>query len=123
MDVRKGPNLKLTVLERLLVLRLLPRQGNLTTLRIVRELERELSFSEEEHAALQFVNHENGAVTWKALGDKEKDVELGEVAHRLVLEGLAAAEASGEQFPMGILDLCAKLGYSPKDDEADDPTH
>jgi len=117
MDVRKGSNLKLTVLERLLVLRLLPRQGNLTTLRIVRELERELSFSEEEHAALQFVNNENGAVTWKASGDKEKDVELGEVAHRLVLEGLAAAEASGEQFPIGVMSICEKFGYEPEDDD------
>ena len=108
------------MLERLLVLKLLPRHGNLTTLRIVRELERELSFSEEEHAALQFVNHENGAVTWKASDDKEKDVELGEVAHRLVLEGLAAAEASGEQFPMGILDLCAKFGYEQPAGESED---
>jgi len=103
------------VLERLLVLKLLPRHGNLTTLRIVRELERELSFSEEEHAALQFVNHENGSTTWNAKGDKEKDVEFGEVAQKLVLEELVAAEASGEQFPIGILSICEKFEYKPED--------
>ena len=109
MDVRKGPNLNLTVLERLLLLRVLPKQGNLTTLRIVRELERDLSFSEEEHAALQFVT-EGVSVRWKAENAIDKEVEFGPKARELVLAGLAELDKQ-EALTLDWLDLCDKFGY------------
>jgi len=44
--------MKLRTYERLLLLNVLPREGDLTMIRIVRQLREALSFTEEEHAAL-----------------------------------------------------------------------
>ena len=110
--------MKLTVLERLLLLRLLPRQGNLTTLRIVRDMERELGFSEEEHAALQFVNSDDGSMSWDREADEEKDVEFGDVAYGLVRKGLSQLDKA-EGLQMGHLTLCDKFGYEESDDAAE----
>lgn len=44
------------VTDRLMLLDILPREGDYTTLKIVRELRDELSFSEDEHQALKFEN-------------------------------------------------------------------
>ena len=112
--------LNLSVMDRLLLLRLLPRQGNLTTLRIVRDLERELSFSEGEHTALQFVNNEDGTMSWKREAGQGKDVEVGDVAVGLVHRALHDAEKSGEQFPIGVIDLCEKVGYEGIAGDAED---
>lgn len=43
-----------SVIERILLLSVLPREGNFQTLKILRELRENLSFSETENAALQF---------------------------------------------------------------------
>jgi len=44
--------MKLSVFERMILLNTLPAEGDLTTLKIVRGLRESLSFTEEEHAAL-----------------------------------------------------------------------
>jgi hypothetical protein len=107
----------LTVLERLLLLRILPRQGNLTTLRIVRDLERELSFDEGEHAALQFVNI-GDSVRWNNEADQGKDVEVGDVARELILKALREMDES-ETLTMDFLPLCDAFGYEGTDDAAE----
>ncbi len=58
--------MKLTVLERLLLLNLLPEAGNLTTIRIVRELRESLSFTEDEHEVLRFETLPGGNVRWRS---------------------------------------------------------
>lgn len=103
------------MLERLLLLRILPRQGNLTTLRIVRDLERELSFNEGEHAALQFVN-QGDAVKWNGEADKGKNVEFGDVAHELVRKALGEMDEA-EALTMDFLPLCDLFGYEGADDD------
>jgi len=108
----------LTVLERLVVLQLLPRRGDLTTLRIVRDLERDLSFSEEEHAALNF-RKEGTATRWNEGVVPDKEAEIGAVGQQLVVDGLMAAEQSGREFDISILELCDKLGYEGIDGDAD----
>jgi hypothetical protein len=105
-------------MDRLLLLRLLPRTGDLTTLRIVRDLERELSFSEEEHAALQFVN-EGNSMRWNQVADTGAAVEFGDVAVGLVHRALYDAETSREQFPIGVIDLCEKFNYEPPEEQVD----
>jgi hypothetical protein len=66
---------KLNVLERLLLLNLLPAEGDLTTIRIVRQLREELSFSEEEHAKLKFRTAGENQIRWEddVVDDKEFD--------------------------------------------------
>jgi len=68
----------LTVMERLILLNVLPKEGDFTTIKLVRKLRENLSFDEEEHKALNFV--QNGdQVTW--------DVEAAEKAPRHVQIG------------------------------------
>ena len=79
--------MKLNTLDRISLLSILPRQGDMTTLRIVRDLERELSFSEEEHKELNFKN-EDGRIHWEGGADRVKEVEFGPRAQRLVQDAL-----------------------------------
>jgi len=46
--------MKLTVMERLILMAILPGQGDYTTLKLVRKLRESLSFSESEHKELDF---------------------------------------------------------------------
>jgi hypothetical protein len=79
----------LSVFERLLLLNILPKEGDLTTLKIVRTLRDNLSFSEEEHTALQF-KHEGGNVMWKDEAEVNKDVVIGEKATDIIVDALKA---------------------------------
>jgi len=108
--------MELTVLERLTLLRILPHRGNLTTLRIVRDLERDLSFSEEEHGALQF--QQDGNVTrWNEGAVPDKDVSIGPKAIEIVVGALEELDKVGA-LQMEMIDLCDKFGYEGKDDSA-----
>jgi len=63
--------MKLTVLERLILINFLPRQGNFLELKLLKELLPELEFSAEETAAIAFkVNSHSGQVTWDAKAAK-----------------------------------------------------
>jgi hypothetical protein len=93
--------MKLNVQERLILINLLPPQrGSLTSLRIIRKLREDLSFSEEEHVQLQFHNSgetlpdgtivPDGQIQWQPI-PLEKDVDIGPVA-------LAAIQAAFDQL-------------------------
>jgi len=78
-------------MNRLSLLGLLPGQGDLTTIKIIRELREELSFTSDEHVALAFKPMPDGKVLWnqEALPDKEfkfegiREVILEEVKTQL----------------------------------------
>ncbi len=80
--------MQLTTIDRLVLLNILPREGSVTTVKIVRELREELSFSEEEHAALKFVKLDDGGMQWVAEAETEKGVSIGPRAHALIAETL-----------------------------------
>jgi len=92
----------------------MPRQGDLTTLRIVRELENELSFSEEEHAVLQF-EQEGASVKWQTSGAVDKPFEFGPKATDIVLKAIADLDEK-KALTMDWLTLCDKLGYEGSQD-------
>lgn len=71
-----------------MLLNILPREGTIMTIKIVRELREALSFSEAEHKSLNFQKLEDGGMQWdeKAIGDKE--VPVGPRAHALIVETL-----------------------------------
>ena len=81
--------MQLSTLDRILLLNLLPKEGNITNLKIIRELRESLSFSEEEHKDLNFTN-KDGFMQWNNILDK--NFELGDVAMTLVKEQLRAAD-------------------------------
>ena len=62
--------MQLSVAERLLLLNVLPKEGDILSLRIVLKLKEELSFSEAEHAALKF--HQDGeGIHWDETGAQQ----------------------------------------------------
>lgn len=84
----------LTVFERMLLLNILPREGDFTTLKIVRKLRETLSFSESEHKLWQPKNDNDGHVLWKIMDDdgnpipQEKEINVGEKATDIIVEVL-----------------------------------
>jgi hypothetical protein len=80
--------MELSVFDRLILLKILPEEGDFTTLKIVRSLREDLSFSEEEHAALAFRN-EGGKVYWKQEAEKTKGVDLKPKATELIVKALS----------------------------------
>lgn len=95
--------MQFNISERLLLLAIIPRQGDITTLRIVKELTNELSFSEEEHKNLN-LRTENGLVHWNAANDFGKEVLFGDVAVKLVCSALADLEGR-KSLGLEYLDL------------------
>jgi len=79
---------KLGVFDRLILLNILPKEGDFTTLKIVRKMREDLSFSEEEHKALDFQFKEDGRVEWKQDADKPRDINFGEKATDIIVEVL-----------------------------------
>ena len=77
--------MNLNVLDRLILLSILPKEGDVITLRVLRDLTARLSFSEEELANLQLQTSEKGTA-WRRDADKEVEVEIGQRANRLIVE-------------------------------------
>jgi hypothetical protein len=77
----------LTIKERLILGSVLPREGDITTLRIVRDLRAACSFSEEEHARLGIVT-EGQQVRWNPDVPQETEVEVGPKAAAIIAEAL-----------------------------------
>lgn len=73
--------MKLTVLDRILLLGMLPKEGDITTLKIIRKLREDLSFSETEHKELKFTS-ENNSLHWEK--NIEKEIEIGEKATEII---------------------------------------
>jgi len=79
--------MKLSIVERLILLGVLPKEGTYITLKLVRELREDLSFNEKEHKLLNFANNEKGQMTWAVEGQNKvgnKDVKIGDKALSLV---------------------------------------
>lgn len=90
----------LTIKERLLLGSILPEKGDITTLRLVRQLREAVSFSEEEHARLKIKN-ENGMVQWDPGAPQESEVPIGPKAHAIVsdtLTEMSKAKALTDDF-------------------------
>lgn len=92
-----------TVLERLKLLDILPVQGDITTIRIVRTLREELSFSEEEHKLLDFQT-DGATVSWNPEVKAEKQVEVGDKARQIITESLKKA-SSEQRLSLDMIEL------------------
>lgn len=83
----------LLVEERLALLQLLPEQGSLMTIRIVRELREALSFTEDEHELYKFKQTGN-RLDWKN-AEVEKEVDIGAQAMGIIADLLLDLHAKG----------------------------
>jgi len=77
----------LKVLDRLTLLGLLPEKGDFLTLKIVRKLREDLSFSEDEIQNLG-IRQEEERIYWDQFADNGKDVQIGEKATDIIVDSL-----------------------------------
>ena len=79
--------MKLTVLERLTALSILPKEGNFVTLKILQKLKESLALNEKEIKEFE-IKQDNVQVVWNAKGNEEREIEIGEKATDLIVEAL-----------------------------------
>lgn len=79
----------LTVLERLVLLNVLPKEGNFTTIKLLRKLRENLSFDEAENKALNFVQ-DGDQVTWDVdeAAKITRHIQIGEKMTDLIHDAL-----------------------------------
>lgn len=85
--------MKLNIPERFALLGVLPAEGNIITLRIVRELQTQLSFTEAEIEHYNMKNQQlpdgNLSITWNPeLANETKDIEIGKAAKGVITDAL-----------------------------------
>ena len=97
--------MELSVHDRLLLLNLLPKEGDLTSIRIVRQLRESLSFSEEDHKTLHMEQFEDEQTHQMMLRWNQefpaKEVSIGPKAQLLIgdqLKALDSAKKLTEEF-------------------------
>jgi len=76
--------LKLPVSDRLILLGVLPKEGDFTTLKILRQMKDDLSFSEEEHKILK-IRQEGEMMFWEE-GLEDKEINFGEKATDIIVD-------------------------------------
>lgn len=102
------------VAERLMLLSLLvPVEGDVTALRIVRDLQQELGFSDDEKVALKFET-QGAATTWNITAERPKVVAIGPAAQEIIATQLKMANAA-RKLTVAQLELYEKF---VEDDEA-----
>lgn len=83
--------MELTVLERLVLQGLLPKEGNYTTLKLLRVCREALSFDDLENKRLGF--HQDGdQVRWNENVNVVKNIEIGEVMKLEIVASLKKLE-------------------------------
>jgi len=79
--------IELTVMERLVLLNILPKEGDFTTIKLLRKLRENLSFDEDEHKKLNFVQ-DGGQVRWNQEALSNKRIQIGEKQSDIIHDAL-----------------------------------
>ncbi len=90
-----GHRYDLGIAERLQLLSVLPQEGNIVNLRIVSDLRRELSFSEQESAAFK-IEQAGEQIRWDDKAETPKAVHIGPAAMRLIVDTLEKLNAASK---------------------------
>lgn len=91
--------MKLNVQDRLILLTVLPKEGNFTNLKLLRVAKEELSFTEAENVALNFREVGEGSsrkLIWNTDKVPDKEIELGKVVTGLVEKELQRLDKTGK---------------------------
>jgi len=99
--------MEFNVLERLLLGSLLPEKESFVNMKIVSALRNEISFSEEEHKQLNFVQ-EGEQMKWENAGIV-KEIKIGDIGMSIFKKVLEKLDENGDITPQ-ICALCEKLG-------------
>ena len=99
--------MNLSVLERLVILKALPGEGDYASLKILTNLRMSLAFTEEETKAWEIVtNPKTGQITWQ--NDGEADIPIGERATDIVIGAFKKLD-SDKQLPVEAMSAYEKF--------------
>lgn len=87
--------MELTLLDRIMVMTMIPKKGNFEKLIIAADLEKKVALTQDEIKEFEIKTGENGAITWKAT-DKTFSYEFTELESKLVQDALKEASDKGE---------------------------
>ena len=79
--------MKLNVMERLLALQLLPSEGSIVMLKVIREAQDKLGLTEEEIKEFG-VKQNEGTATWNKEGNEEREIAVSVKAQELLADEL-----------------------------------
>jgi hypothetical protein len=98
---------KLNVLERVVLLNMLPQRGNLVTCRAAGNTGKILVLTKEETEKYE-VQTENGQTHWNEAGKEEKEFELPPSSVKMIRDRLNELDAK-EELPINCVSLCEKF--------------
>jgi len=79
--------MKMNVMERLILLGILPKESNFATLMIVKNLTSNLGLSEEDYKEFE-VEQKQDRIIWNKKGEEEREIKIGEKATDIIIESL-----------------------------------
>jgi len=98
--------MKLSVIERLMALGVLPKEGDYTTLTVIRKAQEMLSFTEDEVAKYKFKNVPSGdggqQTQWDSNVEQVTDLRLGNKAVSLIAEELEKLDKDKKLTPQHV---------------------
>jgi len=98
--------MKLSVLERLMALQVLPKEGDYVTLNVIRKAQEMLSFTEDEVAKYKFKNipGEGGSqqTQWDNKVEQVTDIRLGNKAISIIGEELEKMDKNKKLTPQHV---------------------
>jgi hypothetical protein len=105
--------MKITFAERISITHLFPAKANLTTMRLVSDITRRVSFSEEEKEKYGIVFHPDGRVEWtngidSEGGKKEFTIEFNKPEIQFLKDRVQVLDSEGA-ITMVLLDLCERI--------------
>lgn len=86
--------MKLTTKDRLTLLAVLPKEGAIIDMKILRDLKSELGITEDERKALNFRPSALGGTDWDEIPDK--DVNIGERGREIIREAFNQLDKQGK---------------------------
>jgi hypothetical protein len=99
--------MRLSVTDRLSILNILPKEGDITTLRILQDLISRVGFTEDEYAAWN-IRSEDTQIKWDSAAAHDVEIEIGPKAFVLIAEALDNLEKT-RRLRMEYLGLYEKF--------------
>ena len=97
--------MKFSIKDRLHLLQVMPKEGNLTTVKVLRQVQEELEFSEDELDTYEIETDSRGGVSWNEEGKKfEKEVEISDRVKKLIRKSLKELDKKGKLY-INLIDL------------------
>jgi alpha-tubulin suppressor-like RCC1 family protein len=92
----RDTTMELTIKERIIILGLLPRETNFSTLKVVRDVENEIGFSETDLKTFEIVT-EGDSIKWNAALEaamSPKDCKMGDRAYEIIKQAIKKLDDS-----------------------------